>query len=143
MYEPKPDQPALSRRDALKAAIAMVGGTVVGGSLPTLAFATEGAPRFFSQPQFDTLQHTVDVLIPETDTPGALAADAHLVIDALMSDWATDEVREKMAGALAALQVEGVATTSPILQEVLKEPGFASGTYDTRTLEAMMAGGAS
>lgn len=109
MYEPRPDQPAFSRRDALKAAIAMVGGTVVGSSLPTLAFATGEAPRFFSQLEFATLQHTVDALIPDTDTPGAVAADVHHVIDALMSDWATDEVREKMADALARIDTNAQA----------------------------------
>ena len=100
MHSSSPGKTGLTRRDALKAAIALVGGTVAGGSLPSLVFADDMAPRFFSNAQFDVLRHTVDVLIPDTDTPGALAADVHLVIDALMQDWATDEVREKWLGAL-------------------------------------------
>jgi acetyl/propionyl-CoA carboxylase alpha subunit len=48
---------------------------------------------------------------------------------------------ERSAGALAAFAVEGVKTTIPIHQRILKEPDFVAGAYDTAWLERRLAEG--
>lgn len=44
---------------------------------------------------------------------------------------------ERLAGALDALQIEGVATTAPLHRRIVADPRFRSGQVDTRFLDGM------
>ena len=98
MQEHRPDR--MSRRDALKAAIALVGGTAVAGSIPSLAFASDAAPRYLDTKLFAVLTHSVDIIIPATDTPGAVDAGVHVLIDGLLADVASPDRREAFTTVL-------------------------------------------
>jgi acetyl-CoA carboxylase biotin carboxylase subunit len=49
-----------------------------------------------------------------------------------------DAALEAGRQALAAFNIEGVATTIPLHRRVLEEPAFRAGRYDTRWLEALL-----
>jgi hypothetical protein len=90
----------LTRREALKGLVALMGGSAVAAELLSLAHAAqtdaEVLPRFLSADQFASLGRIVDVMIPETDTPGAYAAGVHRFIDMMLSEYAASESREML-----------------------------------------------
>lgn len=94
----------LSRRQALKAAILLVGGSAAVTPLASLVHALEAEagyrPRYLEPDAFELLTRVVDLLIPETDTPGALAAGAHRFVDTMLADFASDESRQTILAAL-------------------------------------------
>ena len=78
-------------------AASLVGGTIAATQLGALVSraavaATENTPpRFFDDPQFALIERIVDLMIPETDTPGAHAVGVHHFIDLMMQEWASAE----------------------------------------------------
>lgn len=98
----------VSRRQALKGAIALVGGTVTVTKLAPLAhalMADEGySPVFLGQPDFALLSRVVDLMIPETDTPGALGAGVHRFIDAMLAEWANEQSRARFGQAMRSIK---------------------------------------
>jgi hypothetical protein len=44
-----------------------------------------------------------DLIIPETDTPGAKAARVNEFIDVILTEWATDEERQNFLNGLAGI----------------------------------------
>jgi len=95
----------LTRRGALKHAVALVGGTLSVTQLGLLsqsvaAIRPDAEPRFLNQKQFLILQRTVDLIIPETDTPGALAVNAHHFIDLMLAEWASPERQARYVDGL-------------------------------------------
>lgn len=83
-------RPAFDRRALLRGAILLVGGSLAGLPEELLAQAP-AAERFFTAAQFATLAETADTIIPRTDTPGAKDAGVPEALDALMTNWASDE----------------------------------------------------
>ncbi len=47
---------------------------------------------------------------------------------------------ERLGGALAALRIEGVATTAPLHRRIMADPRFIAGGVDTRFLEGLAHG---
>ena len=71
------DPTLLTRRTAIKNAVALIGGTLTATQLGLLsdsfaAIARDETPRFLNREQFAMLSRVADLVIPETDTPGAL-----------------------------------------------------------------------
>ena len=87
------DHKAMTRRQALKGLVALVGGTVGAAELGPLARAamadTDAAPRFLDADQFAMLGRIVDLMIPDTDTPGAYRAGVHRFIDMMLAEYAS------------------------------------------------------
>ncbi|NHK27942.1 gluconate 2-dehydrogenase subunit 3 family protein [Parvularcula flava] len=113
-----------SRRQLLSGSARLAGGLAVGGGLsacgssegkePTDELAaklagltTRDAVRrpghFFSVAQFRLLERISDLIIPDTDTPGALAAGVPQVIDRMMVTWALAETQGEWLEGLAAI----------------------------------------
>jgi hypothetical protein len=103
----------IRRRDALKTMavgssglVQLVASAPVAGSHPELAAVTaQGAvktwkPRFLTPEQAELLATLAEVVIPETDTPGARAARVHEHIDLVLSHE-TDQVRQDFREGLA------------------------------------------
>ena len=88
---------SITRRKAIQGAASLVGGTIAATQLGAFmsraaaAAADNSAPLFFEDEQFLLLERIVDVLIPETDTPGAHAAGVHHFIDLMLAEWAAPE----------------------------------------------------
>ena len=100
------DESFLTRRDALRNAALLVGGTLSASQLGLLskAFAAmdaNDAPRFLNAAQFATLSRVADLVIPETDTPGALGARVPQFIDMMLADWASVERQSRYVSGLA------------------------------------------
>ena len=87
----------------------MLGGTIAASQLGLLttraaSAATAGEPpAFFDAGQFSLVESMVDVMIPETDTPGAAGAGVHYFIDLMMSEWASAERQSRYVDGLAEL----------------------------------------
>ena len=100
----------MNRREALAAAIALVGGAV-SMSMPLPAKAYEGTRepvgRFFTTPEMALLAEVAAIMIPATGTPGAREANVHGVVDGLMVDWALPATSRQFRDMLAAIDRRG------------------------------------
>lgn len=99
----------VTRRKALQGAAALVGGslaaTQMGAFMGRAAVAADegAAPAFFDSEQFALLERIVDVMIPETDTPGAQSVGVHYFIDLMMAEWASSERQGRYVDGLQDL----------------------------------------
>lgn len=89
------DSNQVSRRAVLRDAATMIGGSLLAAQLgpfagrAAAAAAEDAAPVFFSAAQFSMIESIADLIIPETDTPGALGAGVPHFIDLMMAEWAS------------------------------------------------------
>src|SRR6266849_489675 len=95
----------MQRRDALKL---IATGAVLPALTPDLfAFFREAHPapgyvlRTLNPHQNATVTLMADLIIPETDTPGAKAVRVNEFIDLILTEWASDEERKKFLDGLA------------------------------------------
>lgn len=97
----------MQRRDVLKM---LAGGAVLPVfSSPLAAFFREAQAqtgpayklRTLNPHQNATVTLMTDLIIPETDTPGAKAARVNEFIDVILTEWATDEERQHFLDGLA------------------------------------------
>lgn len=96
---------ASSRRQFLvTSSFALVGTAVLGSGVAgcTGAATTAGTAKF-STAQFELLTKLSDMLIPATDTPGAIGAGVPEFVGRMMSDWAKAATRDNIKAALALL----------------------------------------
>lgn len=98
----------MDRRQALLAAISLVGGMVALHALPAGAYeGTDVKPgaagRFFTAGEMALLAAVATTMIPVSDTPGAAEVNVHGVIDGLMVDWAVPATQVQFRAALAAI----------------------------------------
>ncbi len=104
----------ITRREALKGLAVLVGGSAVAADLLPLAYAAqsgaEAQPRFLNADQFASLGRIVDLMIPDTDTPGAYAAGVHRFIDMMMSEYAGQDSREMLLKGLQDVNQASVAS---------------------------------
>jgi gluconate 2-dehydrogenase gamma chain len=100
------DNPTLlTRRTAIKNAVALLGGTLTATQLGLLsdsfaAIAEDAPPRFLSHEQFAMLSRIADLIIPETDTPGALGVGVPHFIDMMLADWASPQRQARYVAGL-------------------------------------------
>jgi glucoside 3-dehydrogenase (cytochrome c) hitch-hiker subunit len=102
----------VNRRDVLLGVIAFVGGAASLSSCSREAVDKlelhAGDPLFFDADQMRTLGRVVDLMIPDTDTPGALAAGGDIFIDRMMATWAAKDTQQKFLSVLQG--INAVAT---------------------------------
>ena len=67
---------------------------------------------FFTATELDTVRVLVDLILPETDSPAASAADTHWFIDVAASACATPLQQKTLRAGLAELAAAGFATRS-------------------------------
>jgi hypothetical protein len=97
----------VQRRDLLKSFLA--GSTslaLVGVHRALVADADLSASvqhPFLSAAQQRAIASLAELILPETDTPGAIAADVPAFIELMLSDWYTAEEREPVMTGLVAL----------------------------------------
>jgi hypothetical protein len=96
----------MERREALR--LLAAGAVIPAISPEMMAFfeaahaqiAAGYAPRTLNAPQNAAVTVMVDMIIPETDTPGAKAARVNEFIDLILTEWATEEERQKFLEGL-------------------------------------------
>jgi Gluconate 2-dehydrogenase subunit 3 len=62
--------------------------------------------RTFTPPQNDTVVAMIDLIIPVTDTPGAKAARVNEFMDLVLTEWATEDERERFLAGLQEIDVQ-------------------------------------
>jgi len=90
----------VNRRDLMLRAIALVGGVATIGMLEACSNASG---PFFTPQRMTLLDEITNVMIPETDTPGARGAGVPAFIDSMMVNWASRETRDQFVSVLDAV----------------------------------------
>jgi len=103
----------MNRREWLKSMSTLAIGAVAAPSLLAVfdAFAASqkpgAAPRFFSPAQGSLIGAVADIVIPRTDTPGAVDAGVPAFIDSMFKDVYTKNEQERYLTAMAAFDKAG------------------------------------
>lgn len=94
----------VNRRALLLGAIVLVGG---GAALSRFARKAPGSSAAsgltMSAEQFALLEQITEVMIPTTDTPGAIVAGVPVFIRQMMEEWASTASRAEIAGVIEGI----------------------------------------
>jgi hypothetical protein len=122
-----PNNPAHNPADAKLDRRALLLGAVflVGGAAALTRFArgskTVPAKGALAQSQYALLELIADVMIPATDTPGALAAGVPAFVRGMLEQWASAETRMQIAGVLESIDKRAWAVRGASLAQILPE----------------------
>lgn len=108
----------LTRRAAIRNAVALVGGAISAAELGWLetalaATGTDSQPKFLSADRLAMVERIADIIIPETDTPGAAAAGVHRFIDTMLAEWASADTQREFTAGFAALDARAAERGGP------------------------------
>ena len=107
-----------SRRAFLQGASTLMAHAAFPQVLGVFLTGSAGTPQaartlaFFTAPELDTVRILVDLILPETDSPAASAADTHWFVDLAASACATPFQQRTLRAGLAELAAAGFATQS-------------------------------
>lgn len=97
----------ISRRDVIRNLVISVGGSSLlsacGGRVTLDTLAPDAGPRFYGEREMAVLSRVSDLLLPRTETPGALDVQVPALLDGLMAEWASAETRAEHRASLVAL----------------------------------------
>lgn len=95
----------LDRRALLLGAVFLVGGAAALTRFTRKSSATPGAAGpVLSTEQFSLLEQVADVIIPGTDTPGALAAGVPAFLRDMLAAWGSRQTRVEIVSVLEAIE---------------------------------------
>ncbi|MFH6604369.1 gluconate 2-dehydrogenase subunit 3 family protein [Maribacter algicola] len=98
----------MDRRNALKKTGLLAGATLAVPSMFSLLQSCKNEPRlgwqplFFTEEEAKTVSTLIDMILPRTDTPGALDVKADMFIDKVIGKTYDDEGQKRMRDAIAA-----------------------------------------
>lgn len=106
----------ITRRSLLRGMVLMVGGAAT--TLPVDLWArAHSRQRFLNKPEFALLDEVCDIILPQTDTPGARDAGVPGAFDALLRKWADAVHQQQFRALLETFDAAAVATAGePLLQ---------------------------
>lgn len=108
-----------TRRELLQGLILSVGGAAAlsacGGSATLAATAPGNRGRFYTANEMALVSRLSDLIIPRTETPGALDVNVPGYLDALMSDWASSETQNTHREALQMITARLDAATGDFM----------------------------
>ena len=89
---------SLTRRKAIRNAVLLLGGSISVAQISPLisdvaAMSANYIPKFLGKHHFQMNKRLVDLIIPESDTPGALTANVHQFIDVMLDGWAASDTQ--------------------------------------------------
>lgn len=93
----------MDRRALLVRALVLVGASASVGACDMIGLAGDDSPFRYSAEDMALLSAAAEVIVPHTETAGALDVGVPALFEGLMANWATPETREAMAGVLAAI----------------------------------------
>ena len=91
----------MKRRDAIKNASLLLGYTMAVGTSAAIMHGCKAEPKidympeFLSMDQLKNVMHLAERIMPQTDTPGAMAAGVHTFIDQTISRFWEKEDQDK------------------------------------------------
>ena len=114
------EQPSntISRRDAIRAVTAMLGGAAIAGSDHALAFSFDDAALSrtmaqgtgaFTAADVALLDEIAETILPETSSPGAKAAKTGAFMALMVTDGYTDRAREVFREGLRKVDAASTA----------------------------------
>ena len=87
-----------TRREVLQGMIVSIGGasmlTAYGGIAAVVPSDQLQGSRFYSADELSLVSRLADLIIPRTDTPGALDVNVPGFLDSLMADWASADTQK-------------------------------------------------
>jgi gluconate 2-dehydrogenase gamma chain len=106
---------AMSRREALKRVAWLMGGTVSASAIFAIrkgysaTISAGSKPSILSSPQLSIVSAVSEIMIPRTDTPGAIDVGVPGFIDLMLKDAYTQKDRERYLSGLAELEAAAQA----------------------------------
>jgi hypothetical protein len=126
--------------------VLLLGGSISAAQISPLignvaAMGPNYIPKFLNEHHFHMTKRLVDLIIPESDTPGALAANVHQFIDVMLDGWASIDTRlrfldtfnniDSRSFALTGKKFSDATRTKQIkLLEVLDKESFSDNGTD-------------
>ena len=104
--EPRLSDNGIGRREALRRAAVLLGGAL---SAPAIAGVLAGCTsrddgnRALTSEQLELVASIAEEIIPETDTPGARAADVHVFIDKMLAEHYPPADKQRVLDGLTEL----------------------------------------
>ena len=105
----------IDRRAFLNGSSVLLGCAALGPVLQAFA-ATPRRATAFAPPEMAALRAVVDVILPQTDSPAASAADTHYFIDLAIPACATPAARQAFTAGVGDLVQAGFAAMAPAQQ---------------------------
>lgn len=107
---------SLTRRKAIRNAVLLLGGSISATQISPLignvaAMGSNYIPKFLNEHHFHMTKRLVDLIIPESDTPGALAANVHQFIDVMLDGWAATDTRLRFIDTFNNIDSRSLALT--------------------------------
>ena len=98
-----------TRRDILQDMIVSIGGasllSACSGAVQIVP-SSAGVMRFFSDEELQLVSRVSDLIIPRTDTPGALDVNVPGFLDGLMAEWANADTQRNQHRNLRDLSMK-------------------------------------
>lgn len=117
----------MNRREALSIVAALIGGTVIGGSLfleGCTRSATKTVEGLFQDRQVNLLGDIAEVILPKTTSPGAKEAGVGSFIPIMVRDCYTEEDQK--------IFVEGLSKLEDASKKMFGKP-FVDSSFEERT----------
>ena len=98
----------MDRRKAIQKSGLLVGLTITGGALSTIVQSCRAedklswTPEFFSPIEAREITSMIDVLLPKTETPGAIELNVEVIVDRLMAQTLIPEDQAHVKEGLKA-----------------------------------------
>jgi len=120
-----PQGESLSRREMLEVTAAALATPLLQPGPAAAKPAVQGAPKFFTAPEFALLDELSDLIIPtDSHSPGARAAGVAAYIDSRLSESLDPEPQAKWRSGLAAVEA--------LSKELNNGQGFLQASADQR-----------
>jgi gluconate 2-dehydrogenase gamma chain len=125
----------INRREALKRSALIMGGvlstSVIAGVLKgcTTKPGIDWVPTFFTKEQATLVTQVAGIIIPKTETPGAIEVGVPAFIEQIVRDCYTDEEKERFMSGLTSFDNAAKEKHGDSFNE-LKEEAQVSFTYD-------------
>ena len=98
-----------TRRQILKGLIISIGGSSLlnsCGGIAQVNISTNGMNRFYSDEENAWVSKICDLIIPRTETPGAIDVNVPGFLDGLMAEWANSETQREHHNSLKKIKVQ-------------------------------------
>jgi gluconate 2-dehydrogenase gamma chain len=121
-----PKNPTVNRRALLLGAVVLLGGAAALSrfSRKTVGEAASVGPSLNAD-QFALLEQIVDVMIPATDTPGALEVGVPAFVRQMLDQWASSASRADIVAVLEGYEKHAWAKFGAAFVELQPERRFA------------------
>jgi hypothetical protein len=87
-------------------AVFLVGGAAALTRFSRNAGSRDGDGPVLSSERYAQLEQVADVIIPATDTPGAIAAGVPAFLRELLTEWASEKTLAEVVGVLESIERE-------------------------------------